>query len=102
VMAANDLEALIYPSVQVPPPTMDARKDWTVLTFPTNTLIASQTWMAAMTVPAGFTEAGVPVGLEVAAKPFDEPTMFRLGYAFEQATQHRRPPASTREEVRAA
>lgn len=81
---------------------MEGRKAWTVLTFPTNTLIASQTWMAAMTVPAGFTDAGLPVGLEIVAKPFDEPTAFRLGYAFEQATKHRRAPASAREEARAA
>jgi Asp-tRNA(Asn)/Glu-tRNA(Gln) amidotransferase A subunit family amidase len=94
VMAARGLEALVYPSVQVPPPSMDGRKDWTVLTFPTNTLIASQTWMPAMSVPAGFTADGLPVGLEFVAKPYDEPTVFRLGYAFEQATHHRRAPAS--------
>ena len=63
------------------------------LTFPTNTLIASQTWSPAMTVPAGFTTDGLPVGLEFVAAPYDEPTVFRLGYAFEQATQHRRSPA---------
>ena len=45
-----------------------------------------------MTVPAGFTDDGLPVGLEFVAKPYDEPTMFRLGYAFEQATGHRRVP----------
>ncbi|MBV9197629.1 MAG: hypothetical protein JO168_26135 [Solirubrobacterales bacterium] len=89
VMAANRLGALVYPSVQVPAPTMDGRKQWTVLTFPTNTLIASQTWMPAMTVPAGFTNSGLPVGFEFVAKPYDEPTVFRLGYAFEQATHHR-------------
>jgi len=97
VMAANRLGALVYPSVQVPAPTMDGRKQWTVLTFPTNTLIASQTWMPAMTVPAGFTNSGLPVGLEFVAKPYDEPTVFRLGYAFEQATHHRRPPESAPE-----
>jgi amidase len=92
VMAANGLEALVYPSVQVPPPSLEGRREWTTLTFPTNTLIASQTWMPAMTVPAGFTDDGLPVGLEFVAKPYDEPTMFRLGYAFEQATGHRRAP----------
>ena len=92
VMAANGVDALVYPSVQVPAPSMAGRKDWTVLTFPTNTLISSQTWTPAMTVPAGFTPAGLPVGLEFVAKPYDEPTVFRLGYAFEQATQHRRAP----------
>jgi Asp-tRNA(Asn)/Glu-tRNA(Gln) amidotransferase A subunit family amidase len=91
-MAQHGLDALVYPSVQVPPPTMEDRKRWTTLTFPTNTLIASQTWMPAMSVPAGFTEEGLPVGLELVAKPYDEPTVFRLAFAFEQATHHRRPP----------
>ena len=92
VMARNELTALIYPSVQVPPPSMTGRKDWTTLTFPTNTLIASQTWSPAITVPAGFTRDGLPVGLEFVAAPYDEATVFRLGYAFEQATGHRRAP----------
>ena len=92
VMARNRLNALIYPSVQVPPPSMAGRKDWTTLTFPTNTLIASQTWSPAITVPAGFTHDGLPVGLELIAAPYDEATVFRLGYAFEQATGHRRAP----------
>jgi amidase len=97
VMAANGLDALVYPTVQVPAPSMAGRKDWTVLTFPTNTLIASQTWTPAMSVPAGFTADGLPVGLEFVAKPYDEPTVFRLGYAFEQATDHRRAPESAPE-----
>ncbi|MGH2947500.1 MAG: amidase [Solirubrobacteraceae bacterium] len=92
VMAANELDLLVYPTVQVPPPTMAGRRDWTTLTFPTNTLIAAQTWMPAMTVPAGFTADGAPVGLELVAKPYDEGALFRCGYAFEQATQHRRAP----------
>jgi amidase len=81
VMAANGLDTLVYPSVQVPSPSLEARRRWTTLTFPTNTLIASQTWMAAMTVPAGFTEQGLPVGLEFVAKPYDEPTVFRRARA---------------------
>jgi Asp-tRNA(Asn)/Glu-tRNA(Gln) amidotransferase A subunit family amidase len=94
VMARNRVDALIYPTSQVAAPTMDGRKDWTTLTFPTNTLIASQTWSPAMTVPAGFTADGLPVGLEFVAAPYDETTVFRLGYAFEQATAHRRAPAA--------
>ena len=92
LIANNELDLLAYPTVQVPPPTMAGRKDWTTLTFPTNTLIAAQTWMPAMTVPAGFTADGAPVGLELVAMPYDERALFRYGYAFEQATQHRRAP----------
>ena len=62
----------------MPPPTLAGRADWTTLTFPTNTLIASQTWLPAITVPAGFAPEGAPVGLELVGKPYDEGTLLRL------------------------
>ena len=60
-------------------------------TSPTNTLIAAQTWMPAMSVPAGFTPGGLPVGLEIVGLPYREADLLSLAYAFEQATMHRRP-----------
>lgn len=95
IMASSDLNVLVYPTVQVVPPT---RADcdagvWGTLTFPTNTLISSQTWMPAMTIPAGLTPDGLPVGMEILARPYDEPTLFRVGYGFEQVVGHRRHPA---------
>lgn len=95
-MGGSALDALVFPSVQVVPPSRAQLNErvWTTLTFPTNTLIASQTWMPAITVPAGFSADGLPVGLEFLAKPYAEPTLFRLAYAFEQATGHRRAPAA--------
>jgi Asp-tRNA(Asn)/Glu-tRNA(Gln) amidotransferase A subunit family amidase len=65
---------------------------WTTLTYPTNTLIASQSWLPAITVPAGFADGQLPVGLEFMGRPYDEGTLFRLAYGFEQATRHRRAP----------
>ena len=47
----------------------------------------------AITVPAGFTTDGLPVGLEFMARAFAEPTLFRLACAYEQGTHHRRSPA---------
>jgi hypothetical protein len=35
---------------------------------------------------------GLPLGLQFLARPWDEATLIRLAYAYEQATQHRRPP----------
>lgn len=51
-----------------------------ILTIPVN--LAG---LPGMSVPAGFSN-GLPVGLQLIAKSFDEATMYRAGYAFEQAT----------------
>ncbi len=47
----------------------------------------------ALTAPCGFSE-GLPVGLQLAARPFEEATALRAGYAYQQATEwhKRRPP----------
>ena len=48
-----------------------------------------------ITVPMGEV-AGLPVGLSFVGGAWSEPTLLRLAYAFEQATQHRRAPAFAR------
>ena len=47
-----------------------------------------------VTVPSGFTEDGMPIGLQIAGRAFDEATALRAAYAYEQATDWhtRRPP----------
>lgn len=54
------------------------------------------TGMPALSLPCGFTRDGLPVGLQIVGKPFDEPAVLRVGYAYEQATEWhtRRPPLS--------
>ena len=49
----------------------------------------------ALTVPAGFTTDQLPVGLEFLGRPFTEEMLLGFGYAYEQATHHRRPPPTT-------
>jgi Asp-tRNA(Asn)/Glu-tRNA(Gln) amidotransferase A subunit family amidase len=47
-----------------------------------------------LSINCGFTSDGLPVGLQMVGRPFDEPTLFRTAYAYEQATDWhtRRPP----------
>ena len=44
-----------------------------------------------ITVPAGFV-FGLPVGVSFFGRAWSEPTLFKLAYAFEQATKFRKPP----------
>jgi Asp-tRNA(Asn)/Glu-tRNA(Gln) amidotransferase A subunit family amidase len=47
----------------------------------------------AITVPCGFSREGLPIGLQLAGRPFDEETVLRAAHAFEQATEwHQRRP----------
>ena len=54
----------------------------------------SFTGFPSLTVPCGFTGAGLPVGLQLAGRPFDEGTVLRAAAAYEDATGwgQRRPP----------
>jgi Asp-tRNA(Asn)/Glu-tRNA(Gln) amidotransferase A subunit family amidase len=52
-------------------------------------------FVPAIAVPAGFTRDGLPAGITFMGRPYADGTVLRLAYAYEQATQHRRPPAST-------
>ncbi len=48
----------------------------------------------ALTVPCGFTAAGLPVGMQLAGRYFDEASLFRIAHAYELATSwHTRRPA---------
>ena len=47
----------------------------------------------ALSVPCGFTRAGLPIGMQIVGRPFDEATVFRVGDAYERTnpTHDRRP-----------
>jgi aspartyl-tRNA(Asn)/glutamyl-tRNA(Gln) amidotransferase subunit A len=51
--------------------------------------------LPALALPCGFDRTGLPIGLQVIGRPFDEATVLRVGHAYERATDwhHRRPPA---------
>lgn len=54
--------------------------------------IAAKAGYPSITVPAGYTPDGEPVGLTFTARAFEEPTLIRMGFAYEQATNHRKAP----------
>jgi Asp-tRNA(Asn)/Glu-tRNA(Gln) amidotransferase A subunit family amidase len=95
VMADNRLEALVYSSNEhqptlisegMNPPFVSAKGAPQLNTF----LI----YVPALSVPAGFTEDDLPVGITFQGRPYSDATMIKLAYAYEQATRHRKPPVS--------
>ncbi|MGE0687439.1 MAG: amidase [Dehalococcoidia bacterium] len=48
----------------------------------------SNAGVPAISVPAGLTSTGLPIGFQLAAAPMDEATLLRVSHAFQQATKH--------------
>jgi aspartyl-tRNA(Asn)/glutamyl-tRNA(Gln) amidotransferase subunit A len=56
--------------------------------------VPSLTGLPSLALPCGFDGDGLPIGMQVIGRPFDEATLFRVGAAFQDATDfHRRRPA---------
>ena len=57
------------------------------------TLSANLTGMPGISVPCGFSSDGLPIGLQILGKHFDEGTLLNIAYQFEQTTEfHKRKP----------
>ena len=85
----NDLDALVYPTIQIEPLPIGEGQRGSLCR------IAAHSGLPAISLPAGFTAAGLPVGIELLARPFEDDRLVALGYAWEQFAKPRRPPATT-------
>ena len=89
VMDKFHLDALVAPTGNPPWPTDLINGDHFTGGSSTPAAVAGY---PSISVPAGYS-FGLPVGLLFFGRAWSEPTLFRLAYAYEQATQLRRPPA---------
>ena len=85
------LDGLIYPTMQRRPVLVGEAQPGTTCT------LSAHSGLPALSLPAGFTNDGLPVGLEVMGKPFDDARLVAMAYAFEQSPGgvRRRPPLTT-------
>lgn len=95
VMADNRLDAIVHKSVEhqptlikdgVNPPFVDQKGAPHINTF--------LVYVPSVVVPAGFTRDNLPAGITFLGRPYDDGNMIKFAYAYEQATRHRKPPAS--------
>lgn len=92
IMDSANIEAFVYPSFSYPPRLIG---DLNTPSGTNNNALSPPTGFPAFTVPMGYTYGNLPAGLQFFGRPFSEPTLIKLCYAYEQATHHRVPPAST-------
>jgi amidase len=95
IMADNRLDAMVFPhQKRLVVPVGETQLD-------RNGALGSVTGFPSIIVPCGFSAPtptaalGVPVGIEFLGRPWSEKTLIEIAYGYEQATKHRRPPAST-------
>ncbi len=90
VMDSLQLDAIIYPSWNNQP----ARIDHFIEEYKgdNNQVISPHTGQPAFTVPMGYSKAGLPAGLQFLGRMYDEPTLIKLTYAYEQGTMWRKAP----------
>jgi len=103
VMADNRLDAIVHKTVEhqptlikdgINPPYVSQKGVPSLNTF--------LVFVSSITVPSGFTTDNLPVGITFFGRPYSEPELLKLGYAYEQATHHRVPPKTTPALVKAA
>jgi Asp-tRNA(Asn)/Glu-tRNA(Gln) amidotransferase A subunit family amidase len=96
VMADHKLDAIVHKAVEhqptlikdgVNPPFVDQKGAPHLNTF--------LVYVPTIVVPAGFTRDNLPAGLCFIGRPYDDGNLIKFAYSYEQATHHRKPPAST-------
>lgn len=88
------VDVVVSPTMSNPAPRFDEMDAMTTSRVPSFTGPYNLTGMPAISVPCGFTAEGLPIGLQFAGKPFDEPAVFRATHAYERHARlfERRPP----------
>ncbi|MFH4966675.1 amidase [Gaetbulibacter sp. M240] len=90
VMDSLKLDAIVYPSWQNRPATIINFEE--EYKGDNNQIISPHTGQPAFTVPMGHISGNLPGGLQFLGRMYDEATLVKLCYAYEQGTKNRKPP----------
>jgi hypothetical protein len=88
-MDRYEVDALAFPTVRTPPAIIgDPQRG-------SSCNLSANSGLPALSVPVGFTADSLPIGIELVGRTLADARLVAMGYAFEQATDHRREPWST-------
>ena len=83
--AMADLDVIVMASAPAEAPRIDNVPKWSGIEKPSFTMPCNVTGFPAISICTGFGEGGLPVSMQLAGKPFTEPTLFRAAHAYETA-----------------
>src|SRR5579871_6071434 len=89
LMEDQKLDALVYPTMRRKPARIGEPQGGSTCQ------LSASTGFPAISMPAGFTADGLPVGVELLGRAFDDAKLVSYAYSYEQATHHRRAPSRT-------
>jgi aspartyl-tRNA(Asn)/glutamyl-tRNA(Gln) amidotransferase subunit A len=78
------VDVLVTPTMTQPAAAFEGYDATSTVTGRSFTAPFNLTGLPAISVPCGFTASGLPVGMQIAGKPFDEPGVIRAAYAYQQ------------------
>ncbi len=90
VMDSLKLDAIVYPTWNNKPARISTFEE--EYKGDNNQIIAPHTGQPAFTVPMGLSPGNLPVGIQFLGRMYDEPTLIKLAYSYEQGTKHRTTP----------
>jgi len=88
-LEANGLDALVYPTLTRKAAIIGEPQRGATCQY------SAVTGLPALSMPAGFTADGLPIGLEMLGRPLSDPRLVSLAFDYEKATHPRRPPPTT-------
>ena len=96
-IARDNLDAVVFPTMPcTASPLFSVKEDPTYVCNVPDPYVPGYlgciTGFPEITVPAGMTQHGLPIGISFFGEPYTEPRLIALAYAFEQATKARKPP----------
>jgi aspartyl-tRNA(Asn)/glutamyl-tRNA(Gln) amidotransferase subunit A len=85
--AFNQVDAILTPATPSAAFPVGRKVDDPVINYLNDvfTVPANLAGLPGMSVPAGFNQAGLPLGLQVLAKPFDEASIYKVGKVIEDS-----------------
>jgi aspartyl-tRNA(Asn)/glutamyl-tRNA(Gln) amidotransferase subunit A len=87
--AIENLDIIVSASQPGEAPRIDSVPKWANMEKPSFTMPFNVTGFPAISICTGFGEGGLPVAMQLAGKPFTEPTLFRAAHAYETAMKWR-------------